>query len=878
MGGVGGRGCGMGGAGAAGMAGRGDADDYGGDGRVGGGALGGGMGGSGMGGSGMGGSGMGGSGMGGSGMGGLGMGGSGMGGSGMGSSGMGAAGMGSAGMGGAGMGGSGMEGAGMGGSGMGAAGMDGGPFQRSGSFGESGDADVMEGGRVGRGVGRSRSGRVRGRPAWRGWRGWEQERVWKQGTALGVVGLVGLAEVAGVGSGWVDVQAPTLLYNLVFGESLVNDAVSIVLFRTLCLLHTLSSLSVLASPARGRRAGTKRCSTTCVPERALSTTPSLSCSSAPFASFTNQEFSMASIATAIELKFASFTNQEFSIASIATAIASFSKFELSLVLVSGYLSYSVAEMLSLSGIMALFFCGICNAHYGAEAAKFELSLVLVSGYLSYSVAEMLSLSGIMALFFCTTTSSHASKISSKYAFEALSFMAEMFVFAYLACSRIFSESLSFMAEMFVFADLDMQVCHSSYHVYPHPYLRHVSHHLSPRQVVVMQHVIDWGLLLSAIPLIPSLSPSLSAIPLTPSLSPSLSAIPLIPSLSPSLSAIPLIPSPSPSFSAIPLIPSLSPSLSAMSHTISIPVPLCHVSHHLYPRPSLPCLTPSLALPGGGDAACDRLGSTSLCHSSLPPFSSLQRLPSLLPLQLHAGQQDPHQHDSNDVPQRAKGRHCLCPRPSTCHRSSLPLCLPAFPYPPRANKIPTNMILMMWLSGLRGAIAFALALNMPQRNPAIISTTLFVVVLTTVVMGGSTCPLLRALGLSAAHPHTPKHARASLAGNWVEQLPSAFEDHVLVKFSDPDVTIDGDPVAELDVICFSVRPSGISSLTEFGDPMNFLLTEWDDICPELAAGVSASSKVGSSGGDTSKAGGAGTSKPLAQEENGSPHLPVRKTPL
>ncbi|CAI5972212.1 unnamed protein product [Closterium sp. NIES-64] len=489
----------------------------------------------------------------------------------------------------------------------------------------------------------------------------------------------------------------------------------------------------------------------------------------------------------------------------------FSKFELSLVLVSGYLSYSVAEMLSLSGIMALFFCGICNAHYGAEAIKFELSLMLVSAYLSSSVAEMLSLSCIMALFFCGICNahcgyyniSHASKISSKYAFEALSFMAEMFVFAYLGM-----------------------------------------------QVVVMQHVIDWGLLLSAIP-------------------------------------------------------------------------LCLISRafNVFPLSFLSNCTQANKIPAN------------------MILMMANKIPTNMILMM-----------ANKIP------------------TNMILMM--------ANKIPTNMILMMWLSGLRGAIAFALALNMPQRNPAIISTTLFVVVLTTVVMGGSTCPLLRALGLSAAHPHTPKHARASLAAeaaeaeeqlehhhsirtvpsldvpliggrslndllymqrshslsfappsglhkwfkwldthylkplfggrafrdqhlseqlsvdeeeamegipcfsyrgigfslsvprNWVEQLPSAFEDHVLVKFSDPDVTIDGDPVAELDVICFSVRPSGISSLTEFGDPMNFLLTEWDDICPELAAGVSASSKVGSSGGDTSKAGGAGTSKPLRGEPSGT----------
>ncbi|CAI7849758.1 unnamed protein product, partial [Closterium sp. NIES-53] len=131
------------------------------------------------------------------------------------------------------------------------------------------------------------------------------------------------------------VQAPTLLYNLVFGESLVNDAVSIVLFHT-------------------------------------------------FASFTNQEFSMASIATAI-VQFLGISVGSILLGILVSLLCAlilrfidinseFSKFELSLVLVSGYLSYSVAEMLSLSGIMALFFCGICNAHYG-----YALSLPMQCG-------------------------------------------------------------------------------------------------------------------------------------------------------------------------------------------------------------------------------------------------------------------------------------------------------------------------------------------------------------------------------------------------------------------------------------------------------------------------------------------------------------------
>ena len=95
----------------------------------------------------------------------------------------------------------------------------------------------------------------------------------------------------------------------------------------------------------------------------------------------------------------------------------YAKFEISFVLISAYIAYSVAELVSLSGIMSLFFCGICNAHYGYY------------------------------------NTSHASKISSKYAFEALSYMAELFVFAYLGM-----------------------------------------------QVVVVDHVYDWGMLATALPL------------------------------------------------------------------------------------------------------------------------------------------------------------------------------------------------------------------------------------------------------------------------------------------------------------------------------------------------------------------------------------------
>ena len=73
----------------------------------------------------------------------------------------------------------------------------------------------------------------------------------------------------------------------------------------------------------------------------------------------------------------------------------FCKFELAFILLSPYVAYAMADIMGLSGIMALFFCGVCNSHYGY-----------------YNTSE-------------------SSKISSKYAFEALAFMAEVFTFAYL---------------------------------------------------------------------------------------------------------------------------------------------------------------------------------------------------------------------------------------------------------------------------------------------------------------------------------------------------------------------------------------------------------------------------------------------------------------
>ncbi|XP_032584609.1 sodium/hydrogen exchanger 8 isoform X2 [Drosophila mojavensis] len=78
---------------------------------------------------------------------------------------------------------------------------------------------------------------------------------------------------------------------------------------------------------------------------------------------------------------------------------------------------------------------------------------------------------------------------------------------------------------------------------------------------------------------------------------------------------------------------------------------------------------------------------------------------------------------------------------------------------REHKINNKMQFIMWFSGLRGAISYALSLHLhldsQDKRHVIITTTLIIVLFTTLVLGGSTMPLLKYL-----KPGKKRRARGS----------------------------------------------------------------------------------------------------------------------
>ncbi|CAI0437387.1 unnamed protein product [Linum tenue] len=78
-------------------------------------------------------------------------------------------------------------------------------------------------------------------------------------------------------------------------------------------------------------------------------------------------------------------------------------------------------------------------YFGKHSSIRELAMMVLMAYLSYMLSELLKLSGILTVFFCGIVMSHyswhnvteSSRITARHVFAMLSFVAETFIFLYV---------------------------------------------------------------------------------------------------------------------------------------------------------------------------------------------------------------------------------------------------------------------------------------------------------------------------------------------------------------------------------------------------------------------------------------------------------------
>ncbi|KAL0005739.1 hypothetical protein SO802_013300 [Lithocarpus litseifolius] len=97
---------------------------------------------------------------------------------------------------------------------------------------------------------------------------------------------------------------------------------------------------------------------------------------------------------------------------------------------------------------------IKKLYFGRHSTDREVALMMLMAYLSYMLAELFYLSGILTVFFCGIVMSHytwhnvteGSRVTTKHAFATLSFVAETFIFLYVGMDALDIEKWRFVSD------------------------------------------------------------------------------------------------------------------------------------------------------------------------------------------------------------------------------------------------------------------------------------------------------------------------------------------------------------------------------------------------------------------------------------------------
>ncbi|GFP81897.1 sodium/hydrogen exchanger 2 [Phtheirospermum japonicum] len=107
-----------------------------------------------------------------------------------------------------------------------------------------------------------------------------------------------------------------------------------------------------------------------------------------------------------------------------------------------YLFLSSTVLGVVTGLLSAYV--IKKLYFGRHSTDREVAIMMLMAYLSYMLAELFYLSGILTVFFCGIVMSHYtwhnvtenSRVTTKHTFATLSFVAEIFIFLYVGMDAL----------------------------------------------------------------------------------------------------------------------------------------------------------------------------------------------------------------------------------------------------------------------------------------------------------------------------------------------------------------------------------------------------------------------------------------------------------
>ncbi|KAF7817865.1 sodium/hydrogen exchanger 2-like [Senna tora] len=117
-----------------------------------------------------------------------------------------------------------------------------------------------------------------------------------------------------------------------------------------------------------------------------------------------------------------------------------------------YLFFTSTMLGVLSGLLSAYI--IKKLYIGRHSTDREVALMILMAYLSYMLAELCYMSGILTVFFCGIVMSHytwhnvteSSRVTTKHTFATLSFVAEIFIFLYVGMDALDIEKWRFVSD------------------------------------------------------------------------------------------------------------------------------------------------------------------------------------------------------------------------------------------------------------------------------------------------------------------------------------------------------------------------------------------------------------------------------------------------